>query len=296
MDANTIQEVTSQVPTVGKRARRVTIIRPPAFSPLVLFSGIARLREHLDLFLTLTAHRLKVRYKQSVLGLAWAVIQPLFLMLIYTVIFAYIARVKTDGNVPYPVFAYTALLPWTAFGTALSAATMGVTSHSDLVKKVYFPREILPLSYIAAALVDLAIASIVLWGLFFYYGISLTANALWALPIIAVMVIFVAGISLFLSALQVRFRDIGMAMPLLLQLWMFATPVVYPLSAVPERWRILYNLNPMVGVIENFRRVVLQGDAPDYTSLGVAALVAVVLLPLAYIYFKHLEATMADVI
>ncbi|MCP9493827.1 MAG: ABC transporter permease [Pyrinomonadaceae bacterium MAG19_C2-C3] len=276
-------------------ARRMTVIHPPSFSPFIVFTGLARLRQHLDLLWTLIVHRLKVRYKQSVLGPAWAVVQPLFLMLIYTVIFARIARVET-GGIPYPIFAYTALLPWTAFSSALTAATGGVTSHADLVKKVYFPREILPLSYIAAALVDLMIASIVLWGLFLYYGVQLTVFALWGLPIILIMITFAAAVSLLLSALQVRFRDIGMAMPLLLQLWMFATPVVYPLSAVPEQWRVFYTLNPMVGVIENFRRVMLEGIAPDYVSLGIATMVSLVLLPLAYMYFKHLEATMADVI
>lgn len=289
----------NDAPEMNKRrdteARRVTVIRPPSFSPLIVFTGLARLRQHLDLLWTLIIHRLKVRYKQSVLGPAWAVVQPLFLMLIYTVIFARIARVET-GGIPYPIFAYTALLPWTTFSSALTAATGGVTSHADLVKKVYFPREILPLSYIAVALVDLMIASIVLWGLFLYYGVQLTVYAWWALPIVGVMLTFAAAVSLLLSAVQVRFRDIGMAMPLLLQLWMFATPVVYPLSAVPERWRIFYMLNPMVGVIENFRRVMLEGIAPDYVSLGLAALVSLVLLPLAYMYFKHLEATMADVI
>jgi len=275
--------------------RKKVVIRPPSFSPFIVFTGLARLRQHLDLLWTLIVHRLKVRYKQSLLGPAWAVVQPLFLMLIYTVIFARIARVET-GGIPYPIFAYTALLPWTAFSSALTAATGGVTSHADLVKKVYFPREILPLSYIAAALVDLMIASIVLWGLFLYYGVQVTTFALWGFPIIAIMITFAAAVSLLLSALQVRFRDIGMAMPLLLQLWMFATPVVYPLSAVPEQWRVFYTLNPMVGVIENFRRVMLEGVAPDYTSLGIATLVSLVLLPLAYMYFKHLEATMADVI
>ncbi len=281
--------------SINLAPRKQVVIRPPSFSPFIVFTGLARLRQHLDLLWTLIVHRLKVRYKQSVLGPAWAVVQPLFLMLIYTVIFARIARVET-GGIPYPIFAYTALLPWTAFSSALTAATGGVTSHADLVKKVYFPREILPLSYIAAALVDLMIASIVLWGLFLYYGVQMTIFALWGLPLILIMITFAAAVSLLLSALQVRFRDIGMAMPLLLQLWMFATPVVYPLSAVPEQWRVFYMLNPMVGIIENFRRVMLEGIAPDYVSLGIATLVSLVLLPLAYMYFKHLEATMADVI
>lgn len=275
--------------------RRKTVIRSASVSPLTLLGGVTRLVQYRDLLLTLTEHRIKVRYKQSVLGLAWAVLQPLSLMLIYTVIFSYIARMPSDGA-PYALFAYTALLPWTSFATALSTASSGVVSNAGLVTKVYFPREILPLSYVLATLVDLFIASIVLVGLLLYYRVGLTLYALYTIPIIFVMILFVTAVSLVLSALQVRFRDIGVGMPLLLQLWMFATPVIYPLSSVPASWRTLYSLNPMVGIIENFRRVVLQGTPPDFATLGLAAGVSLVLLPIAYIYFKHTEATMADLI
>jgi lipopolysaccharide transport system permease protein len=281
--------------SLPNRVRRVTVIRPPAFSLRVFDRALAELWHYFDLLVTLTVHRVKVRYKQSILGPTWAVLQPLSLMLIYTVIFSHIARMPSDGA-PYAVFAYTALLPWTAFSTALTAATTGITNHSDLVKKVYFPREILPISYVIAAIVDLVIASIVLTALLLYYHIPLTLNALYVFPIILVMMLFVTAIVLFFSALQVRFRDVGVGMPLLLQLWMFATPVIYPLSAVPRNLRPLYDLNPMVGVIENFRRVVLQGVGPDFGSLLQAALVALILLPITYMFFKHVEATMADVI
>lgn len=281
--------------------RRVTVVRAPSFSPVTLLRGVTHLAQYRDLLLTLTAHRVKVRYKQSVLGIAWAVLQPLTLMLIYTVIFSVIARMPSDGA-PYALFAYTALLPWTSFSTALANASGGVVSNSGLVSKVYFPREILPLSYVLAALVDMAIASIVLSGMLIYYSVPLTLNVLYVIPITLVMVLFVSTVSLVLSAAQVRFRDIGVAMPLLLQLWMFATPVIYPLSAVmksgklPAWSKVLYNLNPMVGVIENFRRVVLLETAPDWASLGLAAAISLILLPFAYIYFKYTEATMADVI
>lgn len=278
--------------------RRVTVVRAPSFSLLAIFSQLAKLAQYGDLLLTLTMHRIKVRYKQSALGLAWAVLQPLVLMLIYTVIFTYIAKMPSDGS-PYAIFAFAALLPWTSFATALTNATNGVVSNSGLITKVYFPREILPLSYVLSALVDLVIASVVMLGLLLYYQIALTAYALYAVPIILVMLLFVTAVALFLGALQVRFRDIGVAMPLLLQLWMFATPVVYPLSALnklPPILRTLYQLNPMVGIVENFRRVVLQGIAPDWKSFGVSLVVTLVLLPAAYLYFKHREATMADVI
>lgn len=248
-----------------------------------------------DLFYTLTVHRIKVRYKQSVLGLAWAILQPLSLMLIYTVIFSMIAKVPSEG-VPYAIFAYAALLPWTFFSSSLTNATQGLVSHSQLVTKVYFAREILPLTYVSAALFDFAVASTFLFALFLYYGVNLTSYALYAIPILILLTALATACSLFLSAVQVWFRDIGVAMPLLLQLWMFSTPVVYPLSAVPQRFRGFYVLNPLVGVIENFRRVVLQGVEPDYQSLAVSAIVAAILLPSAYLYFKRFEATMADVI
>jgi lipopolysaccharide transport system permease protein len=276
-------------------ARPIRIIRPVSFSPLDLLRELRELWQYRDLFYTLTDHRIKVRYKQSVLGLAWAILQPLSLMLIYTVIFSVIAKVPSEG-VPYAVFAYAALLPWTFFSSSLTNATQGLVSHSQLVTKVYFAREILPLTYISAAIFDFAVATTFLIALFVYYGVGLTVYSLYAIPILILLTALATGFSLFLSAMQVRFRDIGVAMPLLLQLWMFATPVVYPLSAVPQRFRGLYALNPLVGVIENFRRVVLQGVEPDFHSLTISAIFAAILLPATYLYFKRVEATMADVI
>jgi len=276
-------------------ARPIRIIRPVSFSPLDLLRELRELWQYRDLFYTLTVHRIKVRYKQSVLGLAWAILQPLSLMLIYTVIFSVIAKVPSEG-VPYAVFAYAALLPWTFFSSSLTNATQGLVSHSQLVTKVYFAREILPLTYVSAALFDFAVATTFLIALFFYYGVGLTVYALYAIPILILLTALATAFSLFLSAMQVKFRDIGVAMPLLLQLWMFTTPVVYPLSAVPQRFRGLYALNPLVGVIENFRRVVLQGVEPDFYSLAISAIVAAILLPLTYLYFKRVEGTMADVI
>jgi lipopolysaccharide transport system permease protein len=276
-------------------ARRVKVIRAPSLSPAGVATGLRSLLEYSDLLYTLSLHRIKVRYKQSVLGIAWAIVQPVSLMLIYTLIFSLIAKVQTDG-LPYAVFAYTALLPWTFFATSLSNATSSLVTHSELVTKVYFPREILPLTYVIAALFDFLIATTVLAGLFFYYRVHLTVNALWAVPIILVLALFAAAVVLISSATQVRFRDIGVAMPLLLQLWMFATPVVYPLSAVPAWLRPAYMLNPMVGVIENFRRVLLMGLEPDLRSLGISALVSIILLAVGYVYFKRVEATVADII
>ena len=282
--------------TVGRDtgARRVKVIRPVSFSVRDLWAGLIGLADYRDLLIALSAHRLKVRYKQSVLGIAWAIIQPVALMLIYTLVFSIVTKVKSTG-VPYAVFAYAALLPWSFFSTALTNATNGLVSHAQLVTKVYFPREILPISYVVAALVDLLVASIVMSGLMLWFRVPLTLHLFWVIPITLVMTAFVSGCSLIFSAMQVRVRDIGMAMPLLLQLWMFASPVVYPLNQVPARFRDWYVLNPMVGVIENFRAALL-GTQLDFHSLWISTIVSAALLPLAYLYFKRIEATVADVI
>jgi lipopolysaccharide transport system permease protein len=282
--------------TVGRDTgvRRVKVIRPVSFSVRDLCAGLIGLADYRDLLIALSAHRLKVRYKQSVLGIAWAIIQPVALMLIYTLVFSIVTRVKSTG-VPYAVFAYAALLPWSFFSTALTNATNGLVSHAQLVTKVYFPREILPISYIVAALVDLLIASIVMSGLMIYYHVSLTTQVLWLIPVTLVMAAFTTACALIFSAMQVRVRDIGMAMPLVLQLWLFASPVVYPLRQVPERLRDYYVLNPMVGIIENFRAALL-GNPLDVHSLVISVVMSVVLLPLSYLYFKRVEATVADVI
>jgi homopolymeric O-antigen transport system permease protein len=292
---NVVTPTQTRTVTPDQHTRPIRIIHPVSFSPLDLLRELRELWQYRDLFYTLTVHRVKVRYKQSALGLAWAILQPLSLMLIYTVIFSVIAKIPSE-NVPYAVFAYAALLPWTFFSSALTNATSGLVSHSQLVTKVYFAREILPLTYVSAALFDFAVASSFLIALFVYYGVKLTIYALYAFPVLFLLAALATAFSLFLSAIQVRFRDIGVAMPLLLQVWMFSTPVVYPLTAVPQRLRSIYALNPTVGVIENFRRVVLQGVAPDFYSLTISAVAVAILLPVAYLYFKRVEATMADII
>jgi len=275
--------------------RMITVIEPPALRLQDLLNNILKLVRYRDLIYTLSVHRIKVRYKQSVLGVSWALVQPVALMLIYTLIFSFIARIKTDG-VPYALFAYTALLPWLFFSTAVTNATNGLVSHAQLITKVYFPREILPLTYVCAAFFDFLIASSVFIGLMIYYRVQISWAMLYVIPIVVLMVMFTTAVSLFFSATQVRFRDIGVAMPLLLQLWMFATPVVYPLSAVPARIRNIYDLNPMVGFIEGFRQVMLSRQPPNPNLLAVAGLVSLVLLVFSYIYFKRVEANVADVI
>lgn len=286
--------VNDKLKFVGQR--RVSVIRPPSLSLKNLRGDLSKLWQYRDLLYTLSLHRVKVRYKQSVLGILWALLQPLSMMLIFTFIFSVIARMSPEGAPSYAIFVYAALLPWNYFSSAVGNATNSLVSHSQFVTKVYFPREILPVTYVVAALFDFVIAATLLVALMVYYQVRPTANALYAIPIIVILSAFGLAMSFLFSATQVRIRDVGVAVPLLLQLWMFATPIIYPLSAVPVRLRPIYELNPMVGVIENFREVILRGGPPDFRSLLISAVVSVVLLFGSYIYFKHVEATMADVI
>jgi lipopolysaccharide transport system permease protein len=256
---------------------------------------VRTLAQYSDLLYTLSLFRLNVRYKQSVLGWAWALLQPLALMGIYTVIFTRVAAVTTGGT-PYPVFVFSGLLPWIFFSTSIASAVHGLVLHPNLLTKMYFPREIIPLSYLAAGLADFCIASIILIGLIVHYHVALTWNLLYAVPIVILLGGFAAAIALFFSAIQVRFRDVGLAMPFVLQVWMFTVPVVYSLQSVPVRFRKLYLLDPVAGLIEDFRMVVLHGTAPNAANLMASAAITILCCGLAYAYFKSAEATMADVI
>jgi lipopolysaccharide transport system permease protein len=271
------------------------IIRPASFSPSIAVNGLRDLLSYRDLLLTLTIHRVKVRYKQSALGIAWAILQPLLLMVVYTIIFSVVTKMPSDGA-PYALFVYAALLPWTFFSTSVTTASTSLVGHNNLITKVYFPREILPLTYVLAALFDFGMASIVLAVLLAVYRVSIGVSIAFVLPMMAIAFVFSLSVSLLLSAFQVRFRDIGIAVAFVMQLWMYATPVVYPLSVVPMRFQWLYSLNPMAGVVENFRRVVLHHGAVNTAALWPGLIVACLLLPAAYVYFKTAEATMADVI
>jgi lipopolysaccharide transport system permease protein len=281
--------------TVQERRRWTKVIRPAAFSPATVGLGLRDLIHYRDLLVTLTIHRIKVRYKQSVLGVAWAILQPLLLMIVYTIIFSVVTKMPSEGA-PYSIFVYTALLPWTFFSTSITTAATCLVAHNNLITKVYFPREILPLTYVLAALFDFIMAAAVLGVLLVVYHVPIGAGVLMVCPLMAIAFVFSLAMALFLSAFQVRFRDIGIAMALLMQLWMYATPVVYPLSVVPKRYLWFYLLNPMAGVVENFRQVVLRHSAGNAAILLPGLLVCVVLLPAAYLYFKTAEATMADVI
>jgi homopolymeric O-antigen transport system permease protein len=274
--------------------RPITIRRAGARVSVPVRS-IADLIHVADLFRTLTEHRIRVRYKQSALGWLWAILQPLSMMLIFTLVFGRIARVSTD-HVPYSLFAFTGLLIWSSVSTSLINGTHALVSHAQILTKVYFPRELLPLSYVAAALFDLAVGSLVLLGLLAWHEHPLSFGLLLALPAVFTVTVLIAALVFALSALNVWFRDIGLAIPLLTYLWMFSTPIAYPLSAVPARYQWLFQLNPLTGIIETFRRAVLANQAPTLSLLAVPIVTATVLLPVSYVLFKRVEATMADVV
>jgi lipopolysaccharide transport system permease protein len=259
---------------------------------------IASLRE-LDAYRGLlwmwTLREVKVRYKQSLLGAAWAVLQPLVLMIMFTVVFSYFARVPTDG-VPYPIFSYTAVLPWTFFATSITFAVPSLVTNMNLVTKIYFPREILPVAAVAAAFVDFVVASIVFVGLMLAYRVPLRATLLWTPVILAIQIALTLGVVLAGATLNVWYRDIRFVVPLGVQLWMYASPVIYPVTLVPEQWRTLYMLNPMAGIINSYRRVILQGRPPEMQVLGLSAGVALLAMLLGYLYFKRSEGRFADVI
>ena len=271
----------------------VTVIRPAGSAWLHVGEHFARLREYADLLYTLSVHRVSVRYKQTTLGFAWALLQPVLMMLIFTVVFSVLANMPSDGT-PYALFAFTALLPWSFFNTAVTGGTNSLVSHRHLITKVYFPREILPITYVVAALFDFAVGCTVLVGLMWWYHVPLSAHVLNLLPIVALLAAWVLATSFVLAAMQVRFRDIGVALPVLLQLLMFASPIIYPLSVVPAAWRNWYLLNPMAGIVSSFRDVLLRQAAPDAYPLGMACLVTAIALPASYLFFKHADATMAD--
>ena len=273
----------------------VRVIRPATFSLSTVVLGLRTLLHYSDLLYTLSMFRLNVRYKQSALGWAWAALQPLALMGIYTFIFAHVTTVKT-GGIPYPIFVFSALLPWIFFASAITNSVQGLIAYPNLLTKMYFPREIIPFSYLAAGVIDFLIASVILAFLMVHYRISLTWNVLYGIPILMILAAFAAAMALLFSAVHVRFRDVGLAMPFVLQVWMFATPVVYSLEAVPRRFRFFYLLDPAADAIDNFRRAVIYGKPPNIPEMAWAAAIATVSLAAAYAYFKSSEAIMADII
>ena len=238
---------------------------------------------------------LKIRYKQSVIGVGWVVLQPLVTMAIFTVIFGYFAKLPSDG-IPYPIFAYCALLPWTYFAGALGRCSASVVGDAHLVSKVYFPRLILPIAGTVSGLIDFIISFILLTGMMTWYEIGLTWRVL-TLPIFLLFAQATAlSVGLWLSALNVRYRDVSHAIPFVIQIWMFLSPVIYPVSMIPEKYRLLYSLNPMAGVIEGFRWAVLGNSSFDFSIVIISATVVLTILLGGVIFFRNMEQTFADVV
>jgi lipopolysaccharide transport system permease protein len=262
---------------------------------LFAMNYLQELADNAHLVLSFAKRDIRAKYKQTILGVAWAVIQPVSLMIVFTLVFSLFARVPSEG-IPYPIFSYSVLIFWTFFATSLSQGTVAMTANATLVRKIYFPRETLLLAVMLSALVDLGVAGLILVAMFVYYQVALSWAALWVIPLLALEVLFVLAVILMTSSLQVYFRDMGHALPLLLQLWMYASPIAYPLTSVPEWLRPFYLLNPMAGIIDGFRRALLHGEHPDFTYLGIACPVIVIALAGAYLFFKRAERTFADVI
>ena len=250
--------------------------------------------QYRDLLYILTMRDIKVRYKQTLLGAAWAIIQPLFTMLIFTLFFGKLAGMPSDG-IPYPIFAYAGLLPWTFFSNAVTNSGNSLVGNSNLITKIYFPRMIIPMASVASGLLDFVIAFGLLVVLMFYYGVGLSINLL-MLPVLLVLTSLLAiGVGMWMSALNVKYRDVRYALPFLVQLGMFASPIIYPLSLVPEKWRWLMALNPLAGQIEAYRSAFF-GKPFDWLSLGVSAVLTFAVLVYSAYNFRRMEKSFADII
>jgi lipopolysaccharide transport system permease protein len=256
---------------------------------------LKELWEYRELLYFLVWRDVKVRYKQTIIGAAWAVIQPFVTMVIFTLVFARFASMPSDG-LPYPVFSYAALLPWIYFSKALSQSTLSVVTNSNLITKVYFPRLMLPLSAVLGGFVDFAISFVVLLGMLLWYGITPNWNVLYLPAFILLMTLAALSVSLWLGTINVRYRDVGQAIPFLIQIWMFASPVAYPLSVVPEKWRLLYTLNPMAGVIEGFRWALTGSPHPPLFPIILSMIIVMGLLFGGILFFKRMEETFADIV
>jgi len=247
-----------------------------------------------ELLYFLTWRDLKVRYKQTLLGFAWAILQPFMMMIVFSLFFGNLLKVPSEG-IPYPLFNYTALLPWTLFSQGINQSSNSLVNNVSLIQKIYCPRLIMPISGILTPVVDFAIAFIILIGLMFFYGYIPTVRILMVIPLVLLVMLTAAGVGLWLSAINVRYRDVRYTMPFIIQLWFFASPVVYASSILPERFQIIYGLNPMAGIIEGFRWAVVGTDPPGSLMI-VSVLITIVIFISGLYYFRRMEKTFADVV
>jgi homopolymeric O-antigen transport system permease protein len=256
---------------------------------------LAELWEYRELLYFLIWRDVKVRYKQTALGSAWAILQPLMTMVVFTLFFGDLAKVSSDG-LPYSIFCYTALIPWQFFSNGLTQSSNSLVGSAQLIRKVYFPRLAVPIGTVLSGVVDFALSFTVLIGLMFYHKIYPDSRIVWLLPLFLLALVVSLGTSLWLSALNVQFRDVRYIVPFITQFWMFATPIAYPASNVPEKWRALYGLNPMVGVVEGFRWALLGSKTTIGPIVLVSALASIAILVGGAFYFRRMEKTFADVL
>jgi lipopolysaccharide transport system permease protein len=285
-------EVPITVPAVEPRSAQFMRIEP---SSGWISLKLHELWDYRELFYFLVWRDVKVRYKQTALGASWAIIQPLFTVVIFSIFFGRLAKVPSDG-IPYPLFSFTALVPWTFFSYGLNQSSNSLVGSANLITKVYFPRLTVPISSVVAGAVDFALAFVVLLLMMAYYHVTPTRNIIY-LPVFFLLTLITSlGIGLWLSALNVKYRDVRLMLPFLVQLWMFGTPIAYPSSLLHEPYRTIYGLNPMVGVVEGFRWALLGVKSPPGPMIYVSAAISVLLLVGGVIYFRRMEKTFADLV
>jgi lipopolysaccharide transport system permease protein len=274
----------------GEANLPVTKIRP---SKGLLDLDLMEVWDYRELLFLLTMRDIQILYKQAMLGAAWAIIQPVLAVTIFAVVFGHFAKMPSNGA-PYPLFAFAAILPWTYFAEAVRRGATGIVNDAELVRKVYFPRLLMPLAGVLAPLLDFALAFLVLLGLMLWYGIAPGWEIVLVLPLILLAGLLALAIGLWLAPVNVRFRDVKYTVPFLLQIWMYASPIVYPLSLVPEKWKWLYSLNPMVGIIEGFRWAIIPGGSLEVRAIAISTVFIAALLLSGLIFFRHMERTFAD--
>jgi len=281
-----------KIEQVGTTTASVTVIRPTRGWIPVNLRELWAYRELLYFF---TWRDIKVRYKQTLFGFAWAVVQPLLMMIIFTLFFGKLAKVPSE-NIPYPLFSYAGVLPWTLFAAGLDRSSNSLVQDANLIQKVYFPRLLMPLAGILSPLVDFAVAFLILIGLMIYYGYYPSVMMFWILPFLLLELLLAAGLGMWLSAINVEYRDVRYAIPFLIQLGLFASPVVYPVTFVPERFQAVYGLlNPMAGILEGFRWAILGTKPPSALLIASVAIVLVILISGAF-YFRRREKAFADIV
>ena len=276
----------------NKNDPQVVFIKPSKGSvPL----NLRALWEYRELLYFLTWRDIKVRYKQTVLGAAWAILQPLTTMLIFSLFFGRLVKVPSDG-IPYPLFAFAALVPWTFFANGLNQSSNSLIASSNLLKKVYFPRLVIPVATVLAGVVDFVLAFIILLVLIAFYRVTPTINIVWTPLLLVLAFVTSLGVGLWMSALNVKYRDVRYIVPFLIQIWLFATPVAYPSSLLSQPWRTIYGLNPMVGVVEGFRWALLGATTAPGLMVAASAIAALLILITGAFYFRYMERTFADVV